>query len=125
MKLKLIDTGKATRYPPGLMQVVVKNRLEWEQITQGQVDAAAGFVALQDRAYLGRWVLVEWPRGAMTGPYLVVDCGREADQDHLDEIHFAVDLSYELAEQFLEDINMPRWGVRVWLIEEGEPCQKG
>lgn len=121
MKLRLIAEGKATRYRPGLMQTVIANRLKWKHITQGQVDAAAGFVALQDRAYLGRWILVEWPDGTMTGPYLVVDCGREADQAYLDKIEFAVDLSYELAEQHLENINMPLWGVKVWLIEEGAP----
>lgn len=115
MKLKLIDTGKATRYRPGLMQVVVKNRLEWGHVTREQVDKAAGFVALQDRVYLGRFVFIEWPDSTMTGPYLSVDCGKLSDQDYLDEIRFAVDLSAELATEF--GIVNPLWGVRVWLVE--------
>lgn len=120
--LALVDEGKATRYRPGLMQTVVANRLEWKQITPEQVKAAAGFVALQDRKYLGRWAWLRWPDGRLLGPYLVVDCGAQHDQDHLDKIHFAVDLSAELAVE-LGVIN-PVWGVRVY-VQEGEQTPPG
>ena len=119
MKLRLIASGKATRYRPGLMQKVVDNRIRWHHITREQVDAAEGCVALQTKETIGQTVYIEWPNGTMTGPYLVVDCGRDTDQEHLQNIGFAVDLSYELAEQFLENINMPLKGVRVWLEEGG------
>jgi hypothetical protein len=117
VSLVLIAEGKATRYNPGVMDRVVANRLLWRHITREQVKAAAGFVAVADKRHLGRMVYIEWPDGRKTGPYLVVDCGRARDQEHLRKIGFAVDLSYELAEQFLEDINMPRQGVRVWLLD--------
>ncbi len=118
MRLRLIATGKATRYREGLMQKVVENRLRWRHVTAAQVAAAAGFVAVADAGYLGRTVYVEWPDGTMTGPYLVADCGAEQDQGHLQRIGFAVDLSWELAQLYLERMDMPRRGVRVWLVEE-------
>lgn len=118
MKLRLIASGKATRYREGLMQKVVENRLRWKHLTEAQVAAAAGFVAVADKAYLGRTVYVEWPDGTMTGPYLVADCGAEQDQAYLQRIGFAVDLSWELAGLYLERMDRPRKGVRVWLLDE-------
>jgi len=117
LDLALVDEGKATRYGPGVMDGVVQNRLKWQQITPEQIQQAAGFVALQKKEYIGRWAWIEWPDGQLTGPYLVTDCGAAQDQDHLDAISFAVDLSYELAVKF-GVIDMPRWGVRVY-VQEG------
>jgi hypothetical protein len=115
--LRLVATGKATRYSPGIMDRVVQNRLKWRQLTQEQVDRARGFVALADKAYIGREIVLELPSGEFAGPFLVADCGRAVDQQHLVDIGFAVDLSWELAQRFLTNINMPLHGVRVWLME--------
>ena len=114
--LTLVDEGKATRYRPGLMDTVVANRLRWKQITPEQVEQAAGFIALQHN-HIGKWAWLRWPTGQLLGPYLVTDVGAAHDQDHLDEIHFAVDLSAELAEQ-LGVVN-PVWGVTVY-VQEGD-----
>ena len=45
--LTLVDEGKATRYDPVVMDVVIANRPKWKHITPEQVEQAAGFVALQ------------------------------------------------------------------------------
>jgi hypothetical protein len=118
--LVLAASGKATRYNPGVMDIVVKNRLNWGHITQEQVDSAQGFVALRDKGNIGDRVLLELPDGSFAGPYLVVDCGKATDQEHLDKIGFAVDLSYELAEKHLTNINVPLRDVKVWLFSEGK-----
>jgi hypothetical protein len=120
LALLLIASGKATRYNPGVMDRVVENRLGWHQLTQQQVDNALGFVALADKQYIGRYVLIELPTGEMKGPYLVADCGARQDQEHLDGIGFAVDLSYELAQDILTRMDAPRQGVRVWLMGEAD-----
>jgi len=117
IRLRLVARGKATRYNPGIMDTVVRNRLRWGQITKEQVNRARGFVALADKQYIGREIVLELPSGELAGPFLVVDCGRAVDQVHLQDIGFAVDLSYELAQRFLTNINMPLHGVRVWLME--------
>jgi hypothetical protein len=118
--LRLVAAGKATRYNPGIMDTVVRNRLRWGHVTQEQVDRARGFVALADKAFIGREIVLELPNGELAGPFLGVDCGRDVDQAHLQEIGFAVDLSWELAQRFLTNINMPLHGVRVWIMEPGE-----
>lgn len=115
--LTLVDEGKATRYDPGVMDVVIANRLKWKQITPEQVEQAAGFIALQGD-HVGEWAWLRWPDGRLLGPYLVVDVGAARDQAHLDEIHFAVDLSAELAEE-LGVVN-PVWGVAVYVQGEAE-----
>ena len=94
------------------MDTVVANRLRWKQITPEQVEQAAGFIALQQN-HIGKWAWLRWPDGRLLGPYLVTDVGAAHDQDHLDEIHFAVDLSAELAAE-LGVVN-PVWGVTAYV----------
>ena len=119
-ELILIAEGKATRYNPGVMDQVVANRLQWRQITPEQVNRAEGFIALADRRHLGRMAWIEWPSGEVSGPFLVVDCGAEKDLERLRQIGFAVDLSYELAERYLERMDAPLRGVKVYLGPERE-----
>lgn len=116
--LILIASGKATRYNPGVMDVVVQNRLKWKQITAAQVAEVQGFVALADKKHIGQKVLIELPDGEFVGPFLVVDCGQAAHQAYLKRIGFAVDLSYELGKKYLEHIDRPLWGVKVWLMRD-------
>jgi len=115
--LVLIATGKATAYREGIMDKVVQNRVEW-----GQIDTSLphiGYVALADKKYLGKRVLLELPSGEKVGPLLVADCGREQDQQHLKDIGFAIDLSYELAMKYIKTAEKPLPGVKVWLISVG------
>lgn len=114
--LILIASGKATSYSPGVMDSVVQNRIRWGQldITQPHV----GYVALKDKRYIGERVLLEFPGGAIEGPFLVADCGAEEDHELLDYKRFAVDLSYELAVKY-GAVRAPVWGVKVWLISDG------
>lgn len=114
--LVLVAVGKATAYGPDTMNRVVENRVGWGQLDLSQ--SHVGYVALADEKYLNSRVLLELPTGEIVGPFLVADCGAEHDQEHLNEIGFGVDLSYELAEKYLEDPRTPLHGVKVWLIEE-------
>ena len=110
-----VAEGKATRYGPGVMDIVVENRLKW-----GQLDLSlphAGYVALADRQYIGRRVIIE-ARGRLWGPYLVADCAGENHREQLAQSRFAVDLSYEVAGQIMTDLDAPLWGVRVYLVAE-------
>lgn len=108
-----VAEGKATRYDPGLMDQVVENRLTWRQLDLDQ--AHRDYVALADCAYLNRRALLVLADGRLSGPHLVADCGAAGDQSHLDDIGFAVDLSWELARE-LGAVQAPLRGVRVYLI---------
>jgi hypothetical protein len=114
--LIIIASGKATSYNPGVMDGVVANRVKWKHIdiTQPHI----GYVALQDKRYLGKRIFLEFPGGYFEGPFLVADCGKESDQEHLNEIDFSVDLSYELAVRY-GVVKKPLWGVKVWLVSDG------
>jgi hypothetical protein len=112
-----IAEGKATRYNPGIMERVVANRVRWKQLDLSQ--AHAGYIALADPQHLGKLAWIGWPDGRLTGPYLVADCGAQKDQDYLKAIGFAVDLSWELAQQF-HVTNRPLPGVTVYLQRQEE-----
>lgn len=107
--------GVATRYDPGVMEKVVENRLGW-----GQLDLSrghSGYIAVADCKLLDELVWLGWPDGSFSGPHLVADCGAQHDQEYLDEIGFAVDLSYPLAvEHGVLDAPLP--GVTVWLCDD-------
>jgi len=108
----LIADGKATHYSPHLMDQVVANRIEWGQLDLSQPHA--GYVAVADCKYLNRLVVLDVPGYGFLGPLLVADCGATHDQEHLRQINFAVDLSWELAER-INSVNTPRCGVKVYL----------
>lgn len=93
----LLATGLATRYNPGIMDPVVANRVEWGQIDTRQYHV--GYVAMLDRDDIGRLVWLEHPDGRVVGPVIVADCAGEADRERLQQLGWAVDLSYELAVQ--------------------------
>jgi len=108
----MIDEGKATRYSPGVMDQVVMNRVRWGQLDLSQPHV--GYVAVADCKYLNQLVVLDMPGYGFIGPVLVADCGAAHDQEYLDSIDFAVDLSWELAQQ-AQVMNMPRCGVKVYL----------
>ena len=112
-----VAEGKATRYGPGVMDIAVANRVKW-----GQIDLSVphkGYVALAEREHLGRRVVIRDASGRLWGPYLVADCGARHHQGRLDEIGFAVDLSYEVAMEMLPDMDAPLHGVQVYLLDDG------
>jgi len=119
-----IAVGKATRYDPGLMQQVVQNRIKWGQLNPNQGGRYLGYVAVYDCALIGESVVLELPGGVYSGPHLVADCGAVHDQEYLDSIDFAVDLSYPLAQR-LGAIDAPIEGVKVWLISLRNRPAKG
>jgi len=93
-----VAEGRATRYAPGVMEQVVDNRLKWGQLNLSQFHD--GYVAVRDCRYLDERIWLEWPDGKLSGPHLVADCGAAHDQAYLEEIGFAVDLSWELAVRY-------------------------
>ena len=109
-----IAVGKATRYAPGKMEQVVANRVKW-----GHIDPTVyhdGYVAVADCSLLAGRVYLQLPDGRISGPHLVADCGAAHDQQHLIDIGFAVDLSYELAKT-LGVMDKPLDNVTVWSYE--------
>lgn len=107
----LVATGMATRYAPGVMDQVVANRQQWGQLL-GET-RPADCVALLSCEWLGHEVWLELPDGRIHGPLLVVDCAAAQDQERLEQLGFAVDLSYELAVK-LGVLDAPLRGVMVW-----------
>ena len=108
---ELLAVGLATFYNPGVMQPVVANRTEW-----GDIDPTTthqDYVALLDPDHIGRTVWLEMPDGTVSGPHLVVDCAADKDRRRLVQVGWAVDLSWELAQQ-LNMPNGPLAGVKVW-----------
>jgi len=106
----LLASGTATRYDPGVMQVVVANR-----VIYGQIDpetAHRGYVALLDCEHLGRLVWLQQGE-RVGGPYMVADCAAERDRRRLLALGFAVDLSWELAQEW-GIYNLPGAGFLVW-----------
>jgi len=112
METPIIAEGKATRYNPGVMEQVVANRLRWGQLNLDRPHA--GYVALADCKYLNRMVSLEIPGQGSFGPFLVADCGAEEHQQYLQDIGFAVDLSWQLAVRF-GAVQAPIRGVKVFL----------
>lgn len=125
----LIAKGKATHYNPGLMDLVLANRIRWGHLTpQHLAQPHIGYVALRDACHIGSLV---WMRFLGTvkpddveqdwaGPFLVIDCGAVKDYEYLDRIGFAIDLSYELAVRY-NTVGRPIQNVQVWapLVRSG------
>jgi len=107
----ILAQGKATHYDCGVMDQVVKNRQRWGQIDTSQFNV--GYVAMADCSLLNERVYVLLPDGKIIGPLLVTDCGAEEHQAHLEEIGFAVDLSWDLAVQ-LDSVGTPIHGVTIF-----------
>ena len=107
----LIASGMATSYAPGVMDRVVKNRVQFGHI-DGSLDVR-GYVALLDAEHIGRLVWIESPDGKIIGPVMVADCAAQHDYDRLVKKGFAVDLSYELAQE-LGVVDAPVRGFLVW-----------
>lgn len=124
LDLELIDEGIATAYNKGVMEQVVQNRLRYKHVTQEQVDAAIGFVATQDKQYIGDWVVIDFGHGLWGGPYLVTDCGQAGHQEQLDKKDFAVDLEYKLAKR-LRRLDRPMSNVKVYRVRASEPSLPG
>lgn len=115
LDLELVAEGKATHYDKHIMRQVVERRVEWGQLDLSQPHIGQVALADPEWVYLNRRVLLELPTGAVLGPFLVADVGKEKDQEHLKKIGFAVDLSYKWAER-LDTLWMPLKGVKVWLL---------
>lgn len=110
----MVAEGKATRYSKGVMPEVVAARARW-----GHIDLDlehTGYVALADSQYLGERVMLE-ANGKLYGPLLVADCAQQAHMEYLANIGFAVDLSWELAQQ-IGVIDAPLQGVKVYLWDD-------
>jgi len=115
----ILASGIATRYDEGLMDVVVAKRILFGQIPENQ-PAHKGYVALLDCEHLGRLVWLErrTPQRygeivKIDGPYLVADCTATRDRDRLKRLGWAVDLSWEVAQEWgvIDDVGR---GFMVW-----------
>lgn len=106
-----IAIGYAFRYDPGVMDVVVANRIDYGQIDINVPNV--GYVALLDCEWLGKTVWLEDTDGKVTGPYLVADCSNGRDRERLKAMGFAVDLSWEVAKT-LGVVDRPVGGFVVW-----------
>lgn len=107
----LIASGVATRYDPGVMDTVVANRIMW-----GEVDPTIevkGYIALLDCKWKGHIVAIEAPDGRIIWPVMVADCAAAQDRRRLIQTGFAVDLSWELAQE-LGVIDDKVEGFKVW-----------
>jgi len=93
----IIASGIATRYDPDVMDAVVENRIGWGQV-DGSLDVA-GYVALLDCDRIGEMVWIQAPDGRVVGPVLVADCAKGHHRDGLADRGFAIDLSWELAQE--------------------------
>ena len=93
----LIASGKATAYAPGVMDTVVANRVEWRQIDPNI--RHKGYVALLECSHIGRLIWLQHGL-QVDGPYMVADCAASHDRDRLRVLGWAVDLSYELAQEW-------------------------
>jgi len=107
----LIASGVATSYAPGVMDTVVDNRIRYSHIDPSL--QVRGYVALLDAVHIGRLVWIESPGGKVIGPVMVADCAAYHDRDRLTSLGFAVDLSYELAQEF-GVVDAPVAGFMVW-----------
>lgn len=103
----LIASGLATRYDPGVMQATVANRIMWGQLPEDTDPTRC--VALMDCDRIGSEVWLEYG-WTVAGPFVVADCAAKQDRERLTQLHFAVDLSYELA----KELQLPWPDVRVW-----------
>ena len=111
----IIASGIATRFDPLVMDEVVQNRARWGQIDPGV--PVKGYVALLDCERLGQLVWIQAPDGRVVGPVMVADCAQGIHRDGLVDRGFAVDLSWELAQE-LGVVDAPRGGFVVW---DGDP----
>lgn len=93
----VLASGTATRYAEGAMQPVVANRIMYGQIDPGQDHK--GYVALLDCRHLGRLVWLEQDF-RVDGPYMVADCAATRDAARLVAAGWAVDLSWEVAQDW-------------------------
>ena len=106
----LIASGMATRYAPQVMQTVVTTRVMWGQLPPDTDPTRC--VAMLDCDLIGDQVWVELD-GNVHGPLTVADCAAMQDVARLAHLRFAVDLSWELAQE-LGVIDRPVHGVKVW-----------
>lgn len=114
----LIASGMATRYAPDIMQTVVANRIMWGHLPADTDPAEC--VALLDCQRVGNFVWLELD-GRVHGPFTVADCAAKQDIARLAHLRFAVDLSWELAQE-LGVVDRPRHGVKVW---DRNPARRG
>lgn len=106
----LIASGMVTRYNPGVMQEVVANRISWGHLPAGTNPADC--VALLDCEQIGNRVWVEVD-SVIYGPYTVADCAAAQDIARLAHLRFAVDVSWEIAQEMGVVVG-PLRGARVW-----------
>ena len=106
----LLASGMATRYAPGKMQAVVANRIMWGHLPEGTNPAEC--VAMLDCETIGNQVYVEVD-SVIHGPYIVADCAAKQDIARLAYLRFAVDVSWEIAQE-MGVIDDPLRGVKVW-----------
>jgi hypothetical protein len=82
--------GRSTYYAPTVMEEVTAAR-------GLDLSPYAGGVALNRAGDLGRLVLLEWWDGAVTGPYLVVDCARRDHYDQRESQNYVVEVDAQTA----------------------------
>ena len=103
----VIASGLATRFAPDVMQIVVANRILYGELSEDTDPTQC--VALMDCDRIGSEVWLEYG-WQVAGPFVVADCAAAQDRERLTQLHFAVDLSYELA----KELQLPWPDVRVW-----------
>jgi hypothetical protein len=89
-------TGTATYYAPGVMELVLRNRIAWGQVTI--CPDCVGYVALLRAGDIGRKVWLAY-RGDVVGPVLVIDTATPWDFLRIRD-WWAVDVSWEIAQRW-------------------------
>lgn len=117
----LPQMGTATYYARGMMEHVVEYRTRHGQLPH--CDDCVGAVALLRAGDIGRKVWLQPPGGDLAGPFMVVDCARREDVPVLVDADWAVDVGYEVGQQW--GMTGPMANVIVWPDPEdqGNPQQ--
>ena len=92
-------TGEATYYGRGIFKRVIRNRIRWGHIAEGDCPECIGYVAMIWFNDIGRRVCLEVD-GFVFGPYLVIDNAARHDRQGLIDRDWVIDLEYETWKAF-------------------------
>ena len=87
--------GKAMYYNPGIMDQVLAYRLALGQVSP--CPECVGYVALLHRGDLNRKVWIEWSKGDVEGPFLVIDVAATQHVPLLSARQWVVDVDHATA----------------------------
>lgn len=94
-KSKLPAYGRAMYYNPGIMELVLENRLKSGQVSPCR--ECVGYVAMLRVGDLNSKVWIQLPDGTVEGPFQVIDAADKKHIPMLIEKGWIVDIDYETA----------------------------